>query len=161
MKLPISESLLSYFDQVRHEKAWHHERKNTDKEEAARKKGQYKKYKHKEESTATERIEEYRVKHICLQQLTENHQKLECSNCGIHFSEDSQGWMEVHKRNCVEKDQEIILTKDLKLPDCYVWIPLLEIPGEKTWEQKGKQNVEKYQHMPEEAKEGMANEVEG
>jgi hypothetical protein len=61
MKLPISESLMTYFDQVRNEKAWFHQNRRTDKVKMARKKSQYKKYKHKEESTTKEEVAKYQV----------------------------------------------------------------------------------------------------
>ncbi len=61
LKLPISQSMLNYFEQVRHEKAFQHQRKSTVQRVSARKKEQFKKFKHKEESTAVDRIEQYKV----------------------------------------------------------------------------------------------------
>jgi hypothetical protein len=61
LKLPVSQSMLNYFEQVRHEKEWQHQRKCTVQRKTARKKEQAKKYKHKKENTAKEKIEEYQV----------------------------------------------------------------------------------------------------
>lgn len=156
MKLPISDSLLAYFDELRQEKAWYQQRRRTEKVKAARKRGQYKKYKHKEGGTAKETIEKYQVILLVIFiDLNQKHQTLVCNTCGIHFSKESQSWMEVHKRICVEKDQHTILTKDLKLPNCFVWIPVLEVPDEHIWEKKGTENVEKYQNIPKAEEEEM------
>lgn len=52
---------MTYFEQVRHEKDWYHQNRRTEKVKMARKKSQYRKYKHKEESTAKEEVAKYQV----------------------------------------------------------------------------------------------------
>lgn len=61
MELPLSTSLLHYFQQVREERKYHHERKERVQVQEARKKGKSKKYSHKKESTAKDRIQAYKV----------------------------------------------------------------------------------------------------
>lgn len=61
MDLPVSDSMLAYFEQVKQEKQYHHDRRQTVTQKAERKRGQAKKYKHKKESTAKDSIHEYQV----------------------------------------------------------------------------------------------------
>lgn len=61
LKLPITQSMLNYFKQVRLEKEYQHQRKCTDQRKNARKREQAKKYKHKEINTGKVKIEDYQV----------------------------------------------------------------------------------------------------
>jgi len=50
------------------------------------------------------------------------------------------GWFQNHLNKCPTKQQtkgRIVQTKELKFPECYVWIEYLELPEEKEFK-KGK-----------------------
>ncbi len=67
--------------------------------------------------------------------------------------------MDVHRKTCLDKEEETVLTRDLKLPNCFVWIPMLQIPRKSVWNEKSKKNADKYQQVPENTPE-VADELE-
>lgn len=55
----------------------------------------------------------------------------------------------------------MVLTKELKLPDCYVWIPALQVPEESRWDSISQQSVDKYGEMHDEDEEEDTSEFDG
>lgn len=96
MDLPVSKSLLAYFEQVQKERQYHHDRKQTVKEKAERKKGKARKYSHKVESTSKDRIHEYQVIGL---HSSNNTSRNWCAQIVEYTSAktDKDGWM------CTEK----------------------------------------------------------
>lgn len=71
--------------------------------------------------------------------------------------------MEVHNRTCIAKEEETVFTKDLKLPDCFVWIPTLKVPIGTKWKRVGIENVRDSEQIPEveEEDEELSSEFDG